>query len=353
MGDGQEMVTGWSHASAADAEVSSDRRMTVHCLTEFVFCERAGVLAAETQSDFEPRETWDALRFSMPYSLQEVEQLLGRALNRVWLTLFLALLDVGGAGYSLFTNRHIVAAGCALALFALTVPARRLGNQIKTLLLVRDHASTRVGMTPSPESHPSVTVEWWELLADGWMSVVNHEPYRDDELGLSGTPWRVLRKGDLSIPVFKLVHANPDEMQIFPQHIVRVAAYCHLIETCEGRKPPFGILLFGRSYRGLVIANDHAAQRALREALANARQVLQRSVQGDEAVAAKRTHCERCPWGAPRIYSQGETEIKSLGEWVPVFGTATPNGKLLHSPCGDRFCWVPPHEYAERLGITQ
>jgi hypothetical protein len=123
-----------------------------------------------------------------------------------------------------------------------------------------------------------------------------------------------------------------------------------LIETCEGRESPAGILLFGNTYYGRTIPNSSPAKAALAGALTAARAILDGN---DEPLrdppAAE--NCAGCPWGCPRRFRQFVTETEVAGEVLPVFGTVAPDKQLYHSPCGDRFEWVAPHELALRLHL--
>ena len=325
---------------------------TVHALTEFVFCQRAGVLATEMQSDYENRDQPNALRFSMPYSHQELERSVGRNLNLLWLVL---AADIGAFATAIFgvvTNNLVAALVAAVILVILATPTRRRLAAAQRLLRLRAAVSAQTGNTPDLNATDAQPIDWWRLLADDWMSVRNHEVYRDEELCLSGAPWRVLRKGSISIPIFKYSHADLENPQVFPQHEIRLAGYCHLIETCEARDCPCGVLLFGDSYRGVTVPFNDDAREGLQKALLVAREVLHLAAQHQEEPSpAESALCRGCPCGKPRIFRQDVTEISREGEFVPVFGSVATNGKLYHSACGDRFAWVPPHEDSISLGI--
>jgi hypothetical protein len=158
----------------------------------------------------------------------------------------------------------------------------------------------------------------------------------------------------MTIPVFKIrSDSSESERRTFPQHVVRMAGYCHLIATCEGRECPAGIVLFGDSYQGQTVPNSPHAKTALTTALATAREVLQ-NPQGHPALiqAPASAVCSGCPWGHPRRFRQGRSEFELAGELLPVFGAVAPDQQLYHSSCGDCFAWIPPHEVAMRLGIV-
>lgn len=338
----------FDHA-ASSAPVS----LSVHALTEFVFCPRAGVLAVETIWNVEPPEEHSFLRFSLPYTLVELECSLQRNLNMLWILLGVGILTATSAIYGLATGSNVVTLGAGLVFALLAVLARYVFSAVRALTQLRAHAAARTGRTPRLDATESQPVDWWEMLADGWMSDRNEAAYRDRYCGLAGMPWRNLAKGDVAIPVFKLVHSDPQDPQLFPQHIVRMAGYCHLIKTCERRQSPCGVLLFGNSYRGLTIPNTPTASEMLDTALDKAHEVLATEAKdGSCPLPASLENCRGCPWGKPRRYRQDETDRNRLDELVPTYGKVASNKKLYHSSCGDRFQWIPPHEEAVRLGIV-
>ncbi len=92
---------------------------------------------------------------------------------------------------------------------------------------------------PDPNSMRYQDVDWWGLLRAGFEV---HRPIaalEDKSWRVSGKPRRILHKGSLTVPVHRIRNT---EGPIRPQHIVRVMAHCHLIETTEGA------ILFLRHY---------------------------------------------------------------------------------------------------------
>lgn len=327
--------------------------LTIHALSEFVFCPRAGVLTFETRGEQPTEERSANLDFSLPYTLKELDKSLNRHLNRLWFWGAVAAAALGGAALAFWLGRDLWLVVPAVVLLLVARPLRRHINAVSALSRIRavalsaQAAAGDIDFTdPSPQP-----VDWWELLAAGWISVPCHEPYRDEERALAGTPWRVLRRGSMTIPVFKMTGvAREEEPRLFAQHTVRMAGYCHLIETCEGRESPAGVVLFGNTYQGRTIPNSPQAKAALADALAAARAILDGN---DEPLLDPPAAeiCAGCPWGWPRRFRQFVTETEAAGELLPVFGTVAPDKLLYHSPCGDRFEWVAPHELALRLRL--
>jgi hypothetical protein len=140
--------------------------------------------------------------------------------------------------------------------------------------------------------------------------------------------------------------------------MIRIAAYCQLIEACEGADSPFGVLMFAGSYDCVIIPNSSAAHLQLDLALDSAREFVLSSV------AAKRNgeklwidaptdnRCNGCHFGKPRKHQLGSATILEDKE-VTALPTRAANGKSYHCDCGDRFTWVPPHKDAVALEIAK
>lgn len=63
------------------------------------------------------------------------------------------------------------------------------------------------------------------------------------------------------------------------------------------------------------------------------------------------SHCKGCQHGRPREYIQGRSETVLNGQPLPPRTAKGNDRKHYHSPCGDRFGWIPPHELAEPKGL--
>ena len=89
--------------------------------------------------------------------------------------------------------------------------------------------------------------------------------------------------------------------------MVRAAAYCRLIKTCEGGNAPFGVLMFAGSYDCLVIPNNGEAQSHFERALREVQEFLS-VYEGGKFVPAAPTdnRCSGCHCGKPRKHVDGE-----------------------------------------------
>jgi hypothetical protein len=164
---------------------------------------------------------------------------------------------------------------------------------------------------------------------------------------LTGRPWRVLRKGDLQIPVFRVTGEGPEV--IYPKHTVRAAAYCALLDQSAGAKSPYAIALFAGTYNGWTLPNTPEARGFLDKVLDAVRTHLTPEMM--IGPPASRKVCSGCPHGAPRPYRRGETETTLFGSPVRPHGSTGRDGRVYHSACGDRFGWTPPHDEAVTLGL--
>ena len=196
-----------------------------------------------------------------------------------------------------------------------------------------------------------VEVNWWTLRKAGFDCLKPADAHRDPGHCLSGRPWRMLTKGTtLRIPV---VRKHRGEREWGRQHVVRLAAYCHLIETCEGADAPFGVLMFADSYDCLILPFSPEAKETLHRALDDAREFLRVYEEGKYLPATPSDNrCSGCHFGRPRRHGEGSATVL-LGEPIEPRATRGNDEKIYHSHCGDRFRWDPPHKKAVELGIAK
>ena len=71
------------------------------------------------------------------------------------------------------------------------------------------------------------------------------EPLYDPDIGLTGRPDYLVRRGRSLIPVEVKSGRSPKNPH--RSHVLQLAAYCHLIETTVGKRPPHGILKYADS----------------------------------------------------------------------------------------------------------
>lgn len=326
----------------------------VHVMSEHVFCPRAGLIAYESGEDEGQEEKRLGPRLGGFYEYDEhrfAEAIAERCAEmRLWLTLS------APAGFlALVAWRVISPLAGAVALGPLLYLVARFWDSTRELLaLVRERRMLRKARVVEIDMRPekSYEVNWWSLRKAGFDCLKLHEALRDRKDGVAGKPWRLLTKGNtVGIPVFR---KHRGERVWHEQHVMRIAAYCRLIERCEGRKAPFGVLMFAGSYDCVVIPNSQHAQRKLDRVLSEAREFVWHQGQGKFIPAAPEPgRCRKCPLGRPRVYRLGETDTELDGVAIAPLRTRAKNGQLYHSVCGDRFTWVPPHERARELGIVE
>jgi hypothetical protein len=318
-------------------------------LSEFTFCPRAGLITLGTERTDWGDDYWlrPNLDYRPAYALYE--------LRREFLATLLASLGLGAAAGAVLAGCVVLfGAGNGVSSWAgvllLLALLWALGRRIKRLLEVGaqwHRIRTLAPREPDPEATEPQPVIWWELLRAGYDPVRLPEPIRSSASRLTGQPWRVLRKGDLQIPVFRVDGEGPEKL--YPKHAVRAAAYCALLEQSAGARSPYAIALFAGTYNGWTLPNSTGARAFLDKVLAAARTYLTPEMM--IGPPASLSLCAGCPHGAPRPYRRGETETTLFGRPLRPHGSAGRDGRVYHSACGDRFDWTPPHEDAVALGM--
>ena len=173
---------------------------------------------------------------------------------------------------------------------------------------------------PDPNHQEPQKIYWWNLIQAGYTQYAPSEAMGDPKWRLAGKPWRVLKKGNLRIPVFR--KRSLDE-KLYKQHFARIAAYCHLLETCEGGECPYGIVMLGSTLKGLTVPCRPPARKAFHHGLIDARTMIRIIPDSglEPGAPSNLNLCYGCPWGKPE------------------------RGADI-SACGMRFNWIPPHEYS-------
>jgi hypothetical protein len=328
--------------------------VSAHVLGEHVFCPRAAILARESTDDdgedeplLGPRlvgfEDMDAHRFAAILNV-----LWGRVR---WSSTLLAPAVV--VPYVVArTGWPLVGLCLALPVFYLLARLWDSGCSIVRVVRERTLFEAAEEVTFDPGSPVIREFNWWSLRKAGFDCELPAEPYRNSEQQLAGKPWRVLTKGTMRIPV---VRKHRGERALRLKHIVRIIAYCRLIETCEGQSSPFGVLLFGGSYDCVIVPRTAVAVEQFERALNDVREFLRIQDEGQFIPAAPTDNrCRGCHWGEPRPLVRGESEIYLGDTPLAPMPTESPVNKVkYHSSCGDLYRWVPPHADAERLRITE
>lgn len=325
-----------------------DPTIGVHVLSEFVYCPRAGLIAYEDGFDDtgEEHDRPQKLDYLPDFSIPEIHDALQRAWNSLWSSVFWLMLAGLLISYVRSQSGFQVALTASIVLFPfLLFPAGKRVRDIVDLYCRLRIANIAAPSEPDATRMEVQNVSWWSLLKSGFDPVEYADAHSDMDWKLAGNPWRVLVKGSLRIPVFRKRFGEPE---LFPQHFVRMAAYCHLIESCEGAESPYGIVLFGDGADGVTVPNTVLNGEKLKDHLKQARRIL-KSAERDQIVPDRPRRsgpCQNCPLGRPQIHRHNWTVTQLNGQRVPPFLTTGKDGEAYHSECGDRFGWVPPHNEA-------
>lgn len=332
-------------APLAEGEIP-EPRLGVFVLTEFVFCPRAGLCAHE--SGFEEKEELPPVSFfsfDPLYSLSEIETGIEQAMNELlWHAAGVALSAGGGLLLSLLVDPFLGLAGVLGLIWFLTF-ATRCGIRLHRLNEQRKEALAAQLREPDPKSEVEQKVHWWDFARAGFETQEVREALVDEALNFSGRPKRLLRRGNMVIPVWRMPHYRNE---LFPQNYVRLAAYCHLIRASIGNEieSPYGVILFGHGFDGVAIPFTAARSNEFLKALDEARQTIRRATAPESP-----TCCVKCPYGRPKRYVPDETDHVCLGKALHPCTATAPDDKRFHSLCGDRFRWLPPHAATKELEL--
>lgn len=329
-----------------------DRRgwLTVHTLSEFVFCPRAGVIAYDNQQmdevDSKP------LRFNLDYlpdySVALIEEAFKHQLRDLWRLVFHLL---GVIAFNILLYRWGWLIGIAAGAGLLIAVGWRVADRLdKVLILVarRRRVIEALSREPVLNSQQMQRVNWWELLRAGYESEVDELVLEDESLQIAGRPWRILKKGSRRIPVVKALTPSGRDLSVpKAQHSTRIAAYCRLIERNIGVEAPFGIVIFGNTYEGWTVPNTETLQDELEAVVKIAKEQLKTVDDFASAIEPESVSiCAGCLHGEPIALERRPAGNKNIRG-----ATSQKDGKLYHSRCGDLFGWVPPHQTAKKLRL--
>ena len=314
------------------------------------FCPRAAVLAHHRGADDRGQDLdyTPPLDYLPNYDTEEIEQ----TVQQCWGDVQFVLLGL----FLVFVLAVVLGTAVDARLWLLFVVACLWGarslyitfTDIITLHRRLRQAIQADAARPIEEYDEPQPVNWWRLIRSGLTPVEYDDPHEDPQLRGAGRPWRVLHDGSLRIPVFRKWSGKHE---LSDQHLARIAAYCHLIETAEGGRSPYGIVLFGDDVLGMTVPNIERNQNRFHEGLRTERDVTRTKTSAPHLVATPPTsHCRQCPLGKPRRHRTVSpiADGSSVGD---VFRTRAKDGRLYHSPCGDCFRWVPPHAKAAELEL--
>ena len=317
----------------------------VHVLSEFVYCRRAGQIAFEQPGDDSGEECLAPRLDYLPnYDLQLIREELDRVRRPLTNLLLCSVPALAIWLYVLLQVHYATGVIIAIGLMGTVGPEVARMLRVYFILRQRLHAATiapAIGLkfdTPIEQ-----LINWWGLIKSGFESIQLRDPLRDPVLKLIGRPWRVLQYGPHRIPV---IRRKQGDQKLNPQHYVRLAAYAHLIETCEGANVPFGIVLFGESNDGIAVPLTAELKERFQRPLSDLRRQLQ-SIAVEQLVPAppESPHrCLHCPCAALRWTVPGQSESQFRGQAVSPYPISVSNSrKIWHCDCGDRFRWRPPN----------
>ncbi|MBL8826768.1 MAG: hypothetical protein JNM18_07255 [Planctomycetaceae bacterium] len=324
--------------------------VTVHPLGEHVFCPRAALLAlesAEPEADDEP-----VLGPKLDWFGDYDERLFAEALHatwgefRFWLTCLapalLLIFIVGGLTAWIW--------GLAVSLPATLIVVQLMECLGRAIEIIRQRAVRQAALPESIDldAIDARAVNWWTLRKAGFDCIKPQDKNYDPGERLVGKPWRVLVRGAVRIPVI-LKRGGHDYGR---QHVVRSAAYCRLLEECEGARSPLGVVIFAGSYDCVLLPYSPEAQSQLNRALTDFREFLDFIRGGGRLSEPTDRRCRGCHRGKPRRYVRGRSETILQGEVLNPFRTKNRTGVSFHCDCGDRFGWVPRHDDAVALKIA-
>jgi len=341
----------------------NDPWIGVHMLTEFIFCPRAGLMEHERQRDEDQYENMatPSLQYSPAYTEYSIQQRQHQEIQRLWKSLFIIVGMLGllcfGVVITASSYEWSLFIGVPCIIVAVVIGKRfgsrflvHFGNLMKYKYDMRK-ARRALSMEPDAELPNEQPINWWSLQKANFESIPYKDPLRDPKWRLIAKPWRILRKGSLRIPVFRMKHFDPNRKRNFyNQHFARIAAYCYLLETCEGAQSPYGIILHGKTYKGTAIPVTPKRNKIFHDALIRARaHILQASRSKRVPEEPHEDRCYNCPLGKPFVYRPERLEAYESS--LPLNSCIGDDGRDYHSACGDRFAWIPPHTKAYEKGL--
>ena len=333
-----------SRPSDSMAAGPDDPLIGVYVLSQFVFCARAGICAYENRQEHEEEDDPVNLDYLPRYDLVRLHERMNACLRSLlWQTVL--LLGIIAVVYYV-THRvdpNLVVLGLAVVplLFG---PVYQTGCEIADVLMAIVAHRHAVAKEPDPNSDQFQSVDWCEMLKAGFISVPYKDRVRNDAWKLEGRPWRVLRRGNMRIPVF--IQSEGDDKP-HAKHLAKAAAYCFLLQTVEPVEGPYALVLKRNSFAGTTVPNHPRTRKVFHEGLRKARRVIKDIKAGAPAPPPEvESRCKGCPLGKPEVYKPSESVHHANGIPLPVFEVTADGKRIHHSHCGDRFCWLPPHERA-------
>ena len=328
--------------------------MSVHVLGQFAFCNRAGIYSAENGNETdldEPPPQWGYLP---NFDVEQIEEQLAKLIRQCWVWLGLILIfGMGMVGGVTIQDRRIFYPALVGAVVCL-VSLLSTGRMVLTLLWRRSAARRAVSNEPSLTIDRIEPVNWWSLLKAGFEPVAYQRQFRHPHLALEGSPWRVLERGSLRIPVIKSGAGRLGDAKhtVYPKHELRLGAYAMLLEATEHVQVPYGLVFPANSHWGLVVPIMPSLREQVVEHLQRANDLLVRSQRGDSdpRPPRDRNRCAACRLGEPTPLSEADIK-RARKARIPLHVLADGLNRTYHCACADRFGSAPSHRRIIQLGL--
>ena len=305
--------------------------LSVFSVSEYHFCKRAGMIAVnqskEEEDDNENFRLIPLLSYSPCFTIVELQKQL-EDIRRALTTLvrgnsLVLLLALGLFFFGSNTQIGFLALSFCLSFLAMAMKAQRMIKLQEELRSAEDANYLDLNRFERREQD----VSWWSLLKSDWtISSVYNETIFHNELAIAGKPSKVLWSGGSAIPV---IVRRQDPCETKENHRVRLALYADLIEDAEKRKTQWGLLLFAKTKKGILIPIDDKDRNKAKRIVQEFRVALARFEEPEKPFSTK---CFGCPWGKPTTEKSEALRDRKDEKW-----TTTSWGPKFRSPCGDHF----------------
>lgn len=339
----------------------------VHTLSEFAFCPRAGVCSHDQAGGDDGEEFCDRpgfyhlpifFRTELELQLSELQA----SLNTSMLFSLCLVIASTIAGFMLHSIFYVAAmvTGVSALLALMTIKLRMA--RVKGVLEQWTQINSEL---PNADISEPTAVYWPNFFVAKYDCDPPKDVMENRDWRLRGKPWRILSRGKVVIPVFlrnvmegaDANSRNADTPSLYNQHFVRIAAYCHLLESSTGLRVPYGVILTRGELTGVAIPNTRETHDRLEFMLEEARRTMRGLADQPNMYPSKdEAKCVGCPHGRPvtlqvRFPCRKGGENAKPGELGVHTASARPKDRKshqmprrFHSHCGDRFVWLPPHQ---------
>jgi len=345
----------------------------VHTLSEFAFCPRAGICSHDNSGSDDGEEICDRPGFyhlpiffdnELKLQLGELQASL-RASMLFGLCLVIAATAAGLFLHPLF---YLAAMLVGIASLVALVTIKSGITEVKDVLEQWSKINSEL---PGTDITEPTAVYWPNFFVAKYGCDPPTDVMDDEKWRLRGKPWRILRRGKMVIPVFlRNVMRGTDSRDtetppLYNQHFVRIAAYCHLLESSTGLQVPYGVILTRGELTGVAIPNTRETRERLEYDMEDARRTMRDLAEQPNMYPTKdENKCVGCPHGRP-VLAQVRFPCRKTGENAEPgeLGIRTASAKprdrekqrprRFHSHCGDRFQWLPPHELTVAMELEE